>query len=1217
MIKKLFKQVQGTRKLFAVSVVTGSAGGLLLIGQAIYLAKIADDAFLGKMSLSLLLPALGVLLGIMLLRAALHAASEYASAQMAQHIKSDLRMRLVRKLAELGPDYAKGERSGELVGTLYEGVEQLENYLAKYLPQVALSTFIPIAVFCVVAGTDWISAVVFSITMPLLVIFMILIGKAAKAKTDRQFELLGRLGGHFHEMLRGLPTLKMFNRSKAQLEMIARISEEHRRSTMGTLRLAFLSAFVMELFAALSTAIVAVFLGLRLIDGEIGFEHAFLVLLLAPEFYTPVRTLGTQFHAGMNGVTAAGRIFDILNTEPAGQVEDKGGTKQKLPASAHPAGYRIAFENVTVHYEGEKQPALTDVSLTFEPGERIAVVGPTGAGKSTLLDLLQGFIRPTSGRIVIDGVDMAELSIGWWREQLTVMTQKVHLFHGTVADNIGISRPEATGADIAAAAGIAHAAAFIEALPHGYDTELGEAVRLSGGQAQRIALARAVLRRDARLLLFDEPTAALDLASEAAVAKGMEPLMQQRMSVTVAHRLDTVSAADRIVVLHEGRVAELGTPAELLERGGLYADMLAAAAVYAEERESPAPAEAETSETREAGERAAACGPAGLPLQRPAAAARKAGSGTFVRLLQFLKLYKWRAILAVLLGFATVGANVGLMGTSGYLIAKAALRPETVLLLYVPIVGVRFFGIVRGVFRYVERLVSHDVTFRILQRLRVWLYERLEPRGATLLEQKRSGDLLGSIISDVEQLQNFFLRVVAPPLVALLTLILGFAIMANFDGGLASLLAAMLLLAGLVIPWICHRLGRESGSKLVKERAGMYTETADLVAGLPTLLLYGQAVKMETRISQIQQRMDSELKRQNRLAAVTSGSMVGLAHLTMWLMLAAAIPMVTSGKIDGVFIPAIILIAFACFEAMMPLPLAFQHYGQTMAAGDRLFALADEFEAAMYAPKSNERPGSSAPAASAAVSPDGWHMAVEHLSFRYAPQEPYALHDLSLSLAKGKRVALVGESGSGKSTLLHLLLKLRPYEEGSALMNGVELRHLSDEEARANFAVVSQNVQLFNTTVAENLRLGRPEATMEEVRAAARIAMIEETIERLPQGYDTVIGEWGARLSGGERQRLALARALIRNAPAMLFDEPGTGLDPITEQAFTVNLEQALADKAVLWITHKLAGLEAMDEIIVLSQGRVHERGTHAELLQRKGMYWQLWELQRMETRQL
>ncbi|TBL76094.1 thiol reductant ABC exporter subunit CydD [Paenibacillus thalictri] len=1250
MIKRLLQQVKGTRKLLAASIATGTAGGLLLIGQAVYIASIVDGAFLGGRNLAALWTELLVLLGIIAARSALHGAGEYMSTQMAQRIKSDLRRRLVRKLAELGPQYAKGERSGELLGTLYEGIEQLESYLAKYVPQMALSAFIPAAVFVVVAGYDWISAGVFAVTLPLLVLLMILIGKAAKDKTDRQFRLLGRLGGHFHEVLRGLPTLKMFNRSRAQIGIIARISEEYRRSTMGTLRLAFLSALVMELFAALSTAIVAVFLGLRLIKGEIGFEAAFLVLLLAPDFYTPIRTLGAQFHAGMNGVTAAERIFGILQTQPAGWTENENGLR--LPTKRE--GYRITFDNVSVRYPGADRAALSGLSLTIEPGERVAVIGPTGAGKSTLLDLLQGFVKPTEGRIYIDGVELSQISIAWWREQLSVLEQRVHLFHGTVADNVRLGRPEATDAELIAACQAAQAHDFIQSLPCGYNAKLGEAVKLSGGQAQRVAMARALLR-DCPVLLLDEPTNGLDLASEAIVAAALEPLLQSRTSITVSHRLDTVRSADRVVVIAEGKLVEHGAPGKLLAAGGLYARMLQAAhrdlplVDGGLKKESLLPEAAFEASLGSSVAHSLAADPdttaaGGDAAEGEASNDNPAGAGwrTFVRLLQFVRPYKWRALLGILLGIFTVAMNIGLMGTSGYLIAKAALRPETVLLLYVPIVGVRFFGITRGVSRYVERLVSHDVTFRIVKSVRVWLYERLEPRGVRLFESRRSGDVLGTVISDAEQLQNLYLRVIAPPLVALFTLLLGFAFLAHAQLGLGLLLAGMMLLTGFVVPWLSHRLGQASGKAIVRSRSDMYAETSDLIAGLPVLAVYGQLGRKEALMADAQGRLDAYQQTQNRIAACTAGVMAGMSQLTMWLVLAMAIAYAAAGSIDGVLIPALVLVALASFEPVLPLPLSFQQLGQTLYAGSRLFRLADEDADAAPAPQAGQKPhvrqvsevpapeappvtqasevlqapAPQAPDRRTTASPAPWQLKVSGLSFRYRPKGSCVLRDLSLTLEQGKRVAVVGESGAGKSTLLQALLRLRPYEAGSVSINGADLHTLDEEAVREQFAVVSQRVQLFNATVADNLRLGRSDATMEELREACRIARIEDTIMQLPDGYHTIIGEWGAKLSGGECQRLALARALVRQAPAILFDEPSTGLDPLTEQAFNVHLEPLLADKAVLWITHKLSGLEKMDEIILLHNGIVHERGTHDELMSLGKMYRKLWDYQQSDSRQ-
>lgn len=1237
-MKKLIRQSKGTRKLFAASILFGVIGGAIMIAEAVYLSETVNDAFLNGFGLHAVMPALYMLLALIAVRAVVHGIAEYMADRMAGGIKSELRLRLARKLTELGPQYGKSERSGELISTVYEGVEQLETYLAKYVPQVAMSMLIPAAVFCVAAGLDTITAIVYAITLPLLIVFMILIGIAAQAKTDRQFKLLGRLGGHFYEVLRGLPTLKIFNRSREQIDIISRISEEHRRSTMGTLRLAFLSAFVMELFATLSTAMVAVFLGVRLVDGDIGFQHAFLVLLLTPEFYAPVRALGTQFHAGRNGMAAAKRIFAILDTEPQGLVEKEDG----LRLDDGGRGYRIQFQNVTVTYPGMDRPALSNLSVTMEPGERIALVGATGSGKSTILDLLQGFIKPSEGRILINGVELSSLSLQWWRGELAVVPQKVHLFRGTVMDNIALGHPDAGEEEITAAARAACADDFIQQLPDGYHTVLEEAVQLSGGQAQRIAMARALLR-DSRLMLMDEPTSGLDIASEEALKSSMEQVMKGRMSITVAHRLETVRDADRIIVLADGKLEEAGSPRELRQSGGVYARMLAA---YRREGEQLADEAVQRGDwdARYDGERmqsaeqlsAGAHNRAELPTSRQGdrtEVAAQATSGasandggkrasstaasTLLRLLQFLWPYKWRTLLAIVLGFAVIGANVGLMGTSGYLIAKAALQPETILLLYIPIVGVRFFGLSRGVLRYLERLVSHDLTFRVLHRIRVWLYERLEPRGAVLLEQRRSGDLLGSIISDVDQLQNLYLRVIAPPVVAVLTVTLGFIVLGSHHMLLGAVLAGMLLLAGALVPWLSHRIGRENGRGLVQSRAEMYTELSDMMSGMPALSLYGRKEEALTGVERIQQRLGQQQQKHNRIAAITSGLMVGASHFTMWLVLMLAIPLVASGAIPGYALPALVMMSLACFEAIMPLPQSFQHYGQTVSAGERLFRMAEEWEGAAESDRASEGTAENAEQCdrererTERIGRMPWRLHAANLSYRYSESAPYALRDVSLTLAQGRQVAIVGESGSGKSTLLQLLLKLRPLDEGTMVIDGRPIGEWTEQSLRAQFAVVSQHVQLFNMSVADNLKLGKREATIEELHAAARTANIHDMIMALPNGYDTMIGEWGEKLSGGERQRIALARALLMDAPALLFDEPATGLDSLTERAFREGVQERLKHKAVLWITHQLTGMEKMDEIIVLDNGAVAERGTHSELLQRKGAYYRLWKLQK------
>lgn len=585
----------------------------------------------------------------------------------------------------------------------------------------------------------------------------------------------------------------------------------------------------------------------------------------------------------------------------------------------------------------------------------------------------------------------------------------------------------------------------------------------------------------------------------------------------------------------------------------------------------------------------------------------------FKSLLDFMQPFKWRAFLAAFLGFLTIAANIGLMGSSGYLIASAALRPETLLLLWVPIVAVRFFGLSRGVFRYLERLASHDVTFRVLARIRVWLYKRLEPQASSLLEKRRSADLLGSAVSDVEQLQNMYLRVLAPPAIALLTAALGFIILAKYDLYLGMILLIMMIIGGMVIPSLSHRLGKRWGESEIKVRSKMYAETSDLLSGLHELTAFGRVDEAIAKLERTQDQLDKVRFKQNRLTSTFAGLMLAATNLSMWIVLGYSISLVSGGELNGITIPIVVLVALSCFEAVTPLPLAFQHFGQTMAAGQRLFQLAEGRDASNDAEdsvKTVPRMPRDLPSLDSKLK-SSVTVIVEGLSFKYGSQQQFALKDISFTLFPSKHIAVVGESGAGKSSIIQALLAMRPYQEGSLRLNGKEILDLSEDDVRTFFAVVSQQPYMFHASVAENIRLAKPNASIEELEKAIRSAQLQEMVRKLPQGMDTIIGEWGSRFSGGERQRLALARALVRQAPIVLMDEPTTGLDPITEQAFLTAMETELKNKSVLWITHRLSGLERMDEILVLHQGQIVERGTHQALFELDGYYRRLWERQK------
>jgi ATP-binding cassette subfamily C protein CydD len=562
---RLLPRAGPARRFLLLTVGAGVLGGGLVVLQARLLSLAVDGAFLRGLGLADLR---GLLLGLgaaALARAASVAAGDLFAQRAAREAKLRFRDALARKLVALGPRFASGERTGDLVQTVTGGVEALDPYLAQYAPQLALSALVPCLVLAFVAWADPWSGVVLLVTFPLIPLFMSLIGSLARERAGRQWATLRRLSARFLEALQGLATLKAFGRADAHAASLAEASESFRAVTMGVLRVAFLSALALELLATIGTALVAVQVGLRLLYGRVAFAEALFVLVLAPEFYRPLRALGAAFHAGMPGAEAAQRIFEVLDLpEPS----PAAGTPPEPP-------FAIEFDRVGFGYEHGRM-ALDGVGFRIEPGATLALVGPSGAGKTTAAALLLRFLEPRAGEIRVGAERLASIDPAAWRRRVAWVPQRPHLFHGTVLENLLLARPRATQAEVREAARLAHAEGFVDELPQGFETPLGEhGARLSGGQAQRLALARAFLK-DAPVLVLDEPTAHLDPEAEALVGEAMARLRRGRSVLLIAHRLTTAFAADRIVLLSGGRVLEAGAHGDLLAAGGAYARLWAA-----------------------------------------------------------------------------------------------------------------------------------------------------------------------------------------------------------------------------------------------------------------------------------------------------------------------------------------------------------------------------------------------------------------------------------------------------------------------------------------------------------------------------------------------------------------------------------------------------------------------------------------------------------------
>jgi ATP-binding cassette subfamily C protein CydCD len=1126
---RLLRYAAATRAFLAGSVLLGGVGAVLTVVQAGLVAEIVVRAFqqhrydLTGPLLALAATAAG--------RAAVVWLTELTAHRSVARVKSVLRGRLLEHATALGPGYLAGRRTGELTALATRGVDALDDYFARYLPQLALAVVVPAVVLARILGADWTSAAILAGTLPLIPLFMVLIGLATQSRMDRQWRHLARLSHHFLDVVAGLPTLKVFGRARAQARTIARITDDHRRATLRTLRIAFVSSFALELLSTLSVALVAVSVGFRLVDGTLDLETGLLVLVLAPEVHLPIRQVGALYHSSAEGLAAADQVFEVLETPlPA------AGTRPVPPL----ADAEIVLDRVTVSFPGRSTPALDDACLTLRPGTTTALTGPSGAGKSTLLAVLLGLTAPDRGTVRVGGEDLADLDPAEWRRQVAWVPQHPHLFAGTVADNVRLARPDATDDQVRAALAAAHALDFAAdpALPLG-DGGAG----LSAGQRQRLALARALLT-DRPLVLLDEPTAHLDGASEAAVVEAVRALRGRRTVLLVAHRPALLAAADHRHHLPGPAPAPSAAPAAAVP----------AARTAADAPVGPRPVAAD--EDR----------PFTVPPTRP----RLAG--------------------AVLLGSLALGCAVALLATSGWLISRASQMPP-VLYLMVAVTSVRTFGIGRSVFRYAERLVSHDAVLKALGGVRTSVYRRLERLAPAGLPAFRRGDLLARLVGDVDAVQDHHLRWRLPAAVALLVSAGSAAALALLLPAAGAVLAAGLLLAGAAVPALAVRIAGRADRRLAAARGALGTAVVDTLTGTAELAVAGALPRRLAAARAADTRLTALAARSAAGAALGAGLTALVTGGTVVLAAAVGVHGVATGALPGVCLAVVVLTPLAAFEAVAAMPTAVGFRERSRAARARL-------DDVLSAPEPVTEPAEPRPLP-AQVLP----VTVRGLAARWPGQAADALTGVDLDLTPGRRIAVVGPSGSGKTTLAHVLLRFLDQRDGRVALgpDGTDTRLLDGDDVRRVIGLCAQDAHVFDSSLRENLRLARPDADEERLREALAAARLLDWVDALPDGLDTMVGEHGARLSGGQRQRLALARALLADFPVLILDEPAEHLDLPTADALTADLLTATAGRTTLLITHRLAGLDddSVDEVLVLERGSVVERGRCSELLAR------------------
>ena len=1063
-------------------------------------------------------------------------------------VKDELRRQLAsRVLADGGS--VPGMGSGALSVLLTRGLDGLDNYYSKYLPALVTCAVVPLLVGARILAADWVSALIIVLTVPLIPVFMILIGLHTEDKTAAAVDALNRLSDNMLELAKGLPVLVGLGRAKAQTRALRDVADRYRTTTLATLRVAFMSSLALELIATISVALVAVFIGVRLVHGGMPLEIGLLALILAPECYQPLRDLGTAHHSSEDGLEALNRTNAVLQAPASRPLE------QSAPAgpAAGTGPAPLVVRDLTVSYAGRPEPAVAHLDFTVPAGHIAALTGPSGAGKTSVLEALAG-LRRDGGDTVLTG--SAE---GIDRSALAWIPQHPVLVEDTVAAEIALyaGLPETAGAE-GPGRDAARAALERIASVHLLDAATAD---LSPGEQRRVAVARALARLEAapgaNVLLADEPTAHLDAGSAAAVRAALVALRGRATVLLVAHDADTAAIADVLVpvdgsrVLHGAHAAAFGTadPDAAQENGTARTE---AGGLQSRERRLSGTAAAGHPD---AGHTAAVM-PEGTP-GRSSAPGEPAGHQPFWKNLLVLRPWSRQFVLALVLGTGATMFAVALTALSAWLIVRASEQPP-ILYLLTAIVGVRFFGIGRALLRYLERLSLHDAVFRATNTLRVRLWNGLLQRPEGWRRVARGSSALERLVGDVDELRDIAPRVVFAPLTGFLTAA-GACVVTWLlvPEGLAVQLA--LCLVGMVIaPLIAHFADASARAATVDLQARSMSSMARLLSAAPDLEANDSSAPVLAR----QEQLEAAAARAVRRSAWAQGLANALTALACSL---SALYMVSASREAPATVAAVVvLVQLALIEPFIAVNASIQQFSAWRALGDKVLPDlgTDDVESA----------GTDDETAARERFGRVTDLRLEDIRYRYPDAAHDVLDGVNLHVSAGEWVAVTGPSGSGKSTLLGVLLGFLPPRSGSYLINGAPAASLPPAARR--MAWCPQEAHLFDSTLRGNLLLARDRSLApgeDEMVQALQAVGLGPLFATLPEGLDTPIGSGGHFLSGGQRQRLAVARALLASADVVLLDEPTAHLDAAAGEQLMADLKAGLQGKAVVVVTHNPA----------------------------------------------